>query len=209
MSNDKIIATLTKLASATKSRKTFNQSVAKEFGTKLGSGAFRVVYAAGDTVIKLRRHSPRNDGRFDMDRINPSNQEESDAYSSFEDAIMAHFILKPTYVALPNGHDAILMDKVDFVWGELDWDEQMEYAKKNPKIHDQIQIINEVFQDGHDHNVGVKGDRAYLIDFNLDKTWKGMMKSLKPRARKVLESVGVKFKGRKPKVKLLAAEAGT
>ena len=174
----------------------------------MGGGAFRLAYDAGKLVIKLRRYEPNKDNPFSMIMINDANKEEATAYEAFKDPIFVHFILRPTYVSLPNKHDAILMEKVDFVWGDLGYDERDEYAKNNPLVHNQIQIIKEVFRDGHDFNIGVKGNRAYLIDFNFPKTWDGEIKSFKSSARKALEQVGVKFRGRKPKVKLLAMEEG-
>lgn len=208
MSNENIIATLTKLASTTKSRKDFNQSVENTYGTRLGAGAFRKVYDAGNVVIKLRRHVPKHDNKFPMARINSSNKEEIEGYESFKkNTFFIHFILQPTYVALPNKHDAVLMDKVDYVLGELSYDEQERLAEEKPNLYKQIQVIKEVFHDGHDFNIGIIGERAYLIDFNFCGTWDGMMKHMKATARKCLEAAGVKFKGRKPKVKLKVFQA--
>lgn len=213
MSNKSIIATLTKLAAANKSRANFNKAVAAAFPTKLGAGAFRKVYAAGDTVIKLRRAIPLRSNAFPMYKIDAANRDEGEAYAKFANKhkMFAHLVLKPTYVSLPNGHDVVLMDKVDFVWREVSgWTGmcQSDYARQNPEIHNQIQVIQETFQDGHDGNIGIKGNRAYIIDFNFSGTWHGSLNEYKPRVRKVLEAVGVKFRGRKPKAAPVAMEAG-
>jgi hypothetical protein len=213
MSNESIIATLTKLAEANESRLEFNRAVAAAFPCMLGEGGFRKVYDAGEVVIKLRRDLPKYDNTFPMRAINIANREEGEGYESFakENPRFAHFVLKPTYVTLPNKHDVVLMEKVDFVWGEVDeWTGmgQDEYAQLNPEIHNQIQVIQEVFQDGHDGNVGIKGNRAYLIDFNFTGTWWDSLKIHNLRARQVLEAVGVKFRGRKPKARPMVMEAG-
>lgn len=208
MSNKSIIATLTKLAEENKSRADFNRAVKAAFPVCLGAGAFRKVYDAGDVVIKLRRHEPRRNNAFPMSQIDSSNSDEASSYLRFKKAnpIFAHFILQPTLITLPNGHDAVLMEKVDFVWGSS---AMLRRSVENNRhdIHNHIQVISLVFMDSHDNNVGIKGNRAYLIDFNFCGTWTGMQ-DYKERARNVLEAVGIKFRGRKPKKALMAMEAG-
>ena len=169
MSNEAIIATLTKLAKANPTRGAFNRAVADKF-IKIGSGAFRMVFDAGDVVIKVRRAVPCRENEFPMEKIDKSNRDEAKAYASLVKCqpTLATFVLKPTLVKLPNGHDAIIMEKVDDVWGNMD---QSEVEDNNHFLHNQIQVIQMAFQDGHECNVGVKGNRAFLIDLNFYDRW--------------------------------------
>lgn len=206
MSNAATVATLTKLARDNPKRRDFNKAVKAAFPVCLGEGAFRKVYEAGDTVIKLRRHEPRRGNAFPMSQIDSSNADEANGYTKFKkkNAVFAHFVLEPTYVSLPNGHDAVLMKKADFVWGTTPHQIRSEIENKRHDVHNQIQIICEVFQDAHDNNIGVIGNRAFLVDFNFDKLWNSAS-DYKERARKVLEAVGVRFRGRKPALKAMEA----
>jgi translation elongation factor EF-G len=169
MSNEAIIATLTKLAKANPTRGAFNRAVADKF-IKIGAGCFRMVFDAGDVVIKVRRATPIRENPFPMEKIDKSNRDEAKAYASLIKCqpTLATFVLPSTLVKLPNGHDAIIMEKVDAVWENMDQDD---VTSNNHFLHNQIQVIQMAFQDGHDANVGVKGNRAFLIDLNFYDRW--------------------------------------
>jgi hypothetical protein len=213
MSNENIISILTKLAEANPKREDFNRAVETMFKC-VGVGQFREVYAAGEVVIKLRRYTEED---FPMRQINASNREEARAYKRFlrEYPVEAMLVLKPTLVKLPNKHDAVLMERVDQVYGKMALAVRNRFMDEKPLIHNQIQVIQSLFQDGHDNNVGIKGSRAYLIDFNFYRTWNEG--ATVADVKRVLRAVGVKFpygkRKRKAKVKaapvaLTAMEAG-
>ncbi len=212
MSQDNILATLTKLAEAHPKRADFNKAVKVEFPFVLGSGAFRRVHDTDEGfVIKLRHDKPKRDNPFPMKEIDASNKEELAGYNKIKrkSALLAQFVLKPTYFALPNGHDVVLMEKMDNTWDSLGWRGRKDVEKNNPNLHNQIQIIEQHFSDGHWKNCAVKGSRAYLIDLNIISVWNWDAES-KAFARLTLEKAGVKLKGRKPKkvVMLQAYSAG-
>jgi hypothetical protein len=165
------LAILKTLAQDFPSRGDFNKAVAANF-RKVGHGAFRLVFDAGDVVIKIRRVKPKRDNAFPMSQINSSNRDEAAAYKKLlkSNPELATFVLKPTLVKLPNGHDVVMMEKVK-VWGSLNYAARCKVEETDNYLHDQIQVIQGAFQDAHDNNVGIKGDRAYLIDFNFANLW--------------------------------------
>jgi tRNA A-37 threonylcarbamoyl transferase component Bud32 len=165
------LAILKTLAQDFPNRADFNKAGAANF-RKVGHGAFRIVFDGGDVVIKLRWAAPKRDNKFPMSLINSSNRDEAAAYKKLlkSNPDLATFVLKPTLVKLPNGHDVILMEKVK-VWGGMKYNARCKVVDNNTYLHDQIQVIQTAFQDAHDNNVGIKDDRAYLIDFNFASMW--------------------------------------
>lgn len=211
MSNDFTLGslrhTLTKLAKDNPDRKDFNAAVKRAFPVCLGEGAFRKVYEAGNLVVKVRRHEPRRNNPHPMRRIDSANSDEMEGYNDFckSQRVLSRLVLPPTYFFLPNGHDAIVMEKMDNTWDGVGHRGRMDIEKNNQVLHNQIQVIQEIFSDGHPGNIGFKGNRAYLIDFNFTDTW-GIDDDTKRNVRKVLEAAGEKFRGRKPKAVLQAQE---
>lgn len=202
MSNNSIIATLKALAKDFPRRSDFNKAVAANFGKRLGSGAFRTVYDAGDVVVKLRRHRVRDDGSFGMDEINTANAEEAESYTDLKRAapLLANFVLQPTYVKLPNKHDAIIMQKVEKLWGRLTSAQRKRHEDEDTLMGKQYRIISHVFYDSHWNNIGIIGNRAYLIDFNRGFCG-DLADEFEDMAKNVLTELGVL----KPKLKAVAA----
>jgi len=168
---DNTLAILKTLAQDFPNRGGFNKAVAANF-RKVGQGDFRLVFDAGDVVFKIRRANPKRDSAFPMSQINSSNRDEAAAYKKLlkSNPDLATFVLKPTLVKLPNRHDVVMMEKVK-VWSSLNCNARCEVEENDNYLHDQIQVIQTSFRDAHDNNVGIKGDRAYLIDFNLANLW--------------------------------------
>jgi hypothetical protein len=198
MSIDTIIDTLTTLATTYKSRVGFNKSIASHY-KKIGSGAFRIVFDAGTYVIKVRRSVPCSSNPFPIAMIHAANKDERDGYEKVKIAsrTFAKFVCEPHYFSLPNGHDVIIMEKVEVVYGQLDRKSRKKYDADDI-INDQMTLISEIFVDGHWNNIGIRGNRAYLIDVNMSEFHRGS-NYYEKRSRNVLRKVGVKFPGRKPK----------
>jgi hypothetical protein len=209
MSNDFSLGslrhTLTNLAKGNPTRKDFNAAVKRAFPVCLGEGAFRKVYEAGDLVIKVRRHEPRRCNPHPQYRIDAANSDEMKGYKDFckTQPVLSRLVLPPTYFCLPNNHDAIIMEKMENTWEGVGCRGRMDIEENNTALHNQIQVIQEIFSDAHGANIGFKGKRAYLIDFNFTDTW-GIDRECKMNVRRVLEAVGEKFRGRKPKQVLQA-----
>jgi len=209
MSQDKILATLTKLAEAHPKRADFNKAVKVAFPFVLGSGAFRRVHDTDEGfVIKLRHDKPKRDNAFPMREIDSSNKDELAGYNKIKrrSALLAHFVLKPTYFALPNGHDVVLMEKMDNTWDSIGYAARRNVEKNNHALHNQVQVIEKTFNDGHWKNIGIKGNRAFLLDVNFSNIWSWDDED-KAFARLTLEKAGVKLRGRKPKKVLMTMEA--
>lgn len=168
MSNTDVLSILNKLAKNNRKRVDFNRAVRKAFPKCLGHGAFRSVYAAGDMVVKLRR-SRTNDSGFSMSDIHPANKEEADNYEDMvrNNPMFARFVLRPTYYTLSNGHDAVLMRRVEKVWGSLPRYIRDRHEEEDTLLGRQYRIISNCFRDAHLGNIGVIGKRLYLIDLNM------------------------------------------
>lgn len=177
-------------------RRKFNALVAANF-RKLGHGAFRIVFDAGDYVIKLRRHKPYDQNEFPMREIDKSNADEVRGYKQLvkEWDYLSQFVLKPTMMRLPNKHNVVIMPKVDAVVRKLeeagsDNDEWEEDAPEN--LLDQVTFIEENFRDGHTANIGILGKRAYLIDINFAGLFYGAAsepKDTEAWAKRLLDAV--------------------
>jgi len=168
MSNASILSTLNKLASANPKRADFNRAVRNAFPKCLGHGAFRSVFAADEnTVIKLRRSRPNSSG-FTMKDIKTANQEEAEHYENLlkNNPLFARFVLPPIYYTLPNGHDAVLMRRVEKVWGKLRQSVRERHERLDTVLGRQYRIISNCFQDSHWGNIGLLNNRLYLIDIN-------------------------------------------
>lgn len=193
MSNDSTTATLVKLAKAHPKRADFNRSLKEAFGKPLGSGAFRTVFAADkETVIKVRRSRPNGSG-FRMCDIQDSNREEAEAYEQLvdEDPIFAQFVLPPIYIALPNNHDAVMMKRVEKVWGKLSQCVREKHERDDTLIGRQYRIISNVFEDSHWDNIGIMGNRVFLIDMNQGFYGKHWRDAFREMAINVLTELGV------------------
>ena len=167
MSKD-IINKLEELADLNPKTADFNRAVRKAFPKCLGHGAFRSVYAADeDTVIKIRRSRPNRSG-FSMRDIKTANVEEAEHYENLlkNNPLFARFVLPPIYYTLPNGHDAVLMRRVEKVWGKLSQRTREKHERNNTLLGRQYRIISNCFWDSHWGNIGIIGNRAYLIDLN-------------------------------------------
>jgi hypothetical protein len=195
--------TLKKLAAAFPERADFNREVLRAF-KKIGQGAFRIVVDGGDVVIKLRRATPWRENSFPMKEIDSSNRDEAIAYTKLlkKNPDLATFVLKPTLVKLPNGHNVILMEKVT-VWGKMRYETRSKIEENDNYLHDQIQVIQSTFSDSHDNNVGIKDGRAYLIDFNYDGVW-----NQDESDKEFIDGVLRRMREREGKGKLLAMKAG-
>jgi hypothetical protein len=173
---DTIIANLTKMVKVAKNdRNTFNKMVQGYYGDPIGAGAFRKVFDAGDFVVKLRRVKPFWDNPFPMSQIHTSNADEAKGYRSLRRnwKYLSGFVLKPLYVELPYGHDAIIMPKVERTCRDLEnehGDEWRSFAVEegewSPILDAQYCFVTECFNDSHDANLGYIGNRLYLIDIN-------------------------------------------
>jgi hypothetical protein len=167
------------LAAKHKSRKGFNHAVGKKFGF-INDGAFRCVYDAETYVIKLRQHENRSS--FDDEDIDMANEQEAQNYEELmvEAPSVAFFVLAPIYIALPNGHDAILMRKVSVVANDEHYADIMgsddecyglnDYAAKHftDLMQEQLEFITGSFCDSHDNNIGwdMATGRVWFIDYN-------------------------------------------
>jgi hypothetical protein len=152
-------------------RRIFNKFVGNKY-RQIGQGAFRIVFDAGDYVIKLRRHKPWRENEFPMRQINSSNSDEMKGYKSIarDWKFVAQFVLKPTLIRLPNKHNVVIMPKVDAIVRTLEEDgiDNDEWKDDAPvNLVDQVTFIQETFRDGHTANIGILGRRAYLIDINF------------------------------------------
>jgi hypothetical protein len=148
-------------------RKAFNKMVKDTF-THLGSGAFRMCYDTGmGYVVKIRRAKPSSHNPFPMNFINEANQAERDGFVnvSSEWKNLGHFVLEPYYISLPNGHDIIIMKKVEYIVG--DNGENEDWMKENPLLFNMMQMLQDTFRDAHLNNLGVLDGRVYLIDVNF------------------------------------------
>lgn len=137
-----------------------------------------------------------------MDEINTANAEEAESYTDLKRAapLLANFVLQPTYIKLPNKHDAIIMQKVEKLWSRLTYAQQHRHEDEDTLLGKQYRIISHVFCDSHWDNIGIIGNRAYLIDFN--RGWcRSLADELEGMAKSVLKELGVL----KPKLKALAA----
>lgn len=191
MSKD-IIDTLEELADRNPIRADFNRAVRKAFPKCLGHGAFRSVYAADkDTVIKIRRSRPNGSG-FSMRDIRVSNQEEAEYFEMLEreQPLFARFVLPPVYWTLPNGHDVVTMRRVEKVWGKLRQSVREKHEDGDTLLGRQYRIISNVFQDAHWGNIGIIGNRAYLIDINQGFHGDEWLADFVPMANEVLVELG-------------------
>jgi len=173
-------AALTKLAAKYKSRRSFNGAVSKKFPF-IDDGVFRRVHDAGTFVIKVRQHE--NDSDFDDWQIDDANTDEMCMYDNLvaEAPSVAFFVLAPVYLALPNGHDAIIMPKVSVVANDehfghvIGTDEDCcdlrDYIANHmsPLMYEQFVFITDSFSDMHDGNIGwdAATGRVWCIDYNL------------------------------------------
>ena len=203
MSKD-IIDTLEEIAYLNPKRADFNRAVRKAFPKCLGHGAFRSVFAADDMVIKIRRSRPNGSG-FRMSDIQTANQEEAEHYETLamEQPLFANFVLPPIYYTLPNDHDAVVMRRVEKVWGKLRQSVREKHEDGDTLLGRQYRIISNVFQDAHWGNIGLLNNRLYLIDLNQgfhDSEW---LADCAPMATSVLTELGEI----KPKAKALKAGA--
>lgn len=159
MSLDTIRSTLETLARTTRSMETFNGATGSVF-PMLDSGSYRVVFDAGDYVIKLRKP----EGTWSKDMMHNGNCIERRNWMNLPSE-MQFFVLEPIYMVLPNGHDAIVMRKVNVThtaksgrWW-LSW---------TPAMNMQHRFILNTFIDSHERNIGwdVTTERVWLIDYN-------------------------------------------
>src|SRR6185369_13178317 len=102
MTKKSIITTLRKLSKRHPTRKGFNSAVGKMF-PKIGEGAFRKVYDAGEYVIKLR-HTWHDGMYYDKEEIDSGNRIEMNVYRQIAKHApsVAYFVLKPIHVKFPN-----------------------------------------------------------------------------------------------------------
>lgn len=151
---------------AGENRETFNHMIMGEFGKCIGSGAFRMVFASKDWVIKVRRHEMREDASFSMQEIEPSNREEIAGFRKLTRnwKVLSQFVMTPFYMKLANGHDVILMRKVDYVIGQRAY--STKWCNKNPLLEQMVSLLTECFRDAHEENLGVLNGRVYMIDVN-------------------------------------------
>lgn len=167
---------LTKLATAHKSRKSFNEAVEKRF-TKLGSGAFRHGFSTDgrDFAFKIRRHKPRRESGFSLSDINSSNRDEFDAYNSLRNSApsLAAFMVAPKFHKLPNRHDVIFMPRVKTLGDDWEW----ETDGWDKLAREQHELIDRNFRDAHGGNIGYTGNlrkpgcRLYMIDLNMGEPY--------------------------------------
>ena len=157
MNKKQVIVELTKLATNNLSRRSFNKAVHKNF-KQIGSGACRLVYDAGNSVIKIRRFKKICPITiFDMKKINNSNLDEYTMYLNIciNAPKLSPWLLKPEYFILPNNHDVVIMKKVETPIKLLD-----------NHINNQIIMLQDIFEDAHDDNLGILQNRVYVIDLN-------------------------------------------
>jgi len=195
-------------------RRLFNKFVGNKY-RQIGQGAFRIVFDAGDYVIKLRRHKPWRENEFPMSQINSSNSDEMKGYKSItrDWKFVSQFVLKPTMLRLSNGHNAIIMPKVDAVVRTLEDDDNYDSDgwKEDAEVNlvDQVTFIEENFRDGHTANIGILGKRAYLIDINFAGLFYGSAaepQDTEAWAKRLLDAVDAPAV---PKKKKIAAECVT
>lgn len=189
---------------AGKDRKTFNALVGDTY-RKIGQGAFRLVYDTGEFVIKLRRYKPQSSNDFPMRQINSSNADEMRGYKSIVRGWKwtGQFVLKPTLIRLPNGHNVIVMPKVDTIVRTLEDDGCDNDAWKDDApetLVDQVTFIEETFRDAHTANIGILGRRAYLIDINFAGLFYGAVedpKATEAWAKRLLDALVAPVKPKK------------
>lgn len=177
-----ITATLKELSGKYKSRAGFNKAVGCTY-KRIGEGAFRIVYAADDYVIKLRRSVKRRGDDWTSQQITEGNSSEHIAYQTMlENApSLAFFALAPVYLVLDNRHDAIIMPRVsthseDEHFNLVDAEEGGigldEYTSRffTRIMRDQYSFINNNFGDSHCGNIGwdMKAQRVWFIDLNFE-----------------------------------------
>jgi hypothetical protein len=180
-----IKAILADLANKHKTRRGFNKSLRRVFGF-INSGQFREVYSAGRYVVKVRRYEELE---FDMEEIDESNYKEYREYLKVARRYpnLAQFIQRPNYVKLPNGHDAVIMKRVE-VFDHDNLDEDFDGGDHfNGVMLEQYKFIVNNFTDGHDGNIGWdwKNERLYMIDFN----YSGFVMSAESEAKELLEEL--------------------
>lgn len=177
-----ITATLKELSGKYKTRAAFNKAVGRTY-QQIGEGAFRIVYAADDYVIKIRRVRRRGGDDWTMRQINEGNSSEHIAFQTMlENApSLAFFALAPAYLVLDNRHDAIIMPRVsthseDEHFNLVDAEEGGicldEYVSRffTGIMRDQYRFINNNFGDAHEGNIGwdLKAQRVWFIDLNFE-----------------------------------------
>jgi len=161
-------------AKAGKGRKKFITEMEKSF-TFIGEGAFRLVFASNDFVIKVRRHKPDEDCGFSQRQINSSNQDETNGYEELSSdwEHLPGFVVKPILVELPHGHDVVIMERVTPIRSLVDDGEEaddsiIELLETNRRQLLQFQFLQETFMDSHSGNLGInKAGNVVIFDFNI------------------------------------------
>jgi hypothetical protein len=152
------------IARRCKTRGDFNKAAMKEF-PKVGEGSYRVALDAGDYVIKLRLTD--KEGAWSPCMMEPCNAVERQNWMALTNEFQ-FFVLEPTYIVLPNDHDAVIMPKVAvFNAAHMSWcDFRSTYF--SPLMNEQWVFIRNAFADSHEHNIGwsVAEQRVWLIDYN-------------------------------------------
>jgi hypothetical protein len=193
-------AALKKLAAKHKTRKGFNHAVGRMFDF-INDGAFRQVYDAGTYVIKVRNHKKLF--RLNDEDIDMANKVEAQNYKDLMVAApsVAFFVLAPIYIALPNGHDAILMRRVSVCAGDDHYKDALEsecydmddYADKyfTDLMKEQMEFITGAFRDAHDDNIGwdMATGRVWFIDYNNGVDTCERSPDSKRYAKRVMQSV--------------------
>jgi hypothetical protein len=171
------------IAEKSSTMESFLRNVNKQFN-KIGQGAFRVVFDAGNFVVKIRRHEPWEENEYCMEGqrgILASNREERAGYNRLKKNAphLKYFVMEPHYFKLANGHNVIIMEKAtmlgkalgcskdEYGYYEINSDDLVEGSI----VERQHAFINENFADSHDNNMGINKDGLLvMIDFNFNHT---------------------------------------
>jgi hypothetical protein len=160
-----------KIAANSKGRKMILKNMRKKFD-ELGHGVFRTVFNVGGVAVKIRNPEPGECwGSFSQRECDNSNRDEYNAYRSLASDYpsLAMCVLKPTYLKLANGHDAILMPLVSVLDDDTEDLYDAEFPGFTRNMKRQYEFITNHFRDAHDHNIGwsVEEDRVWIIDMNV------------------------------------------
>lgn len=167
MTKAQTIATLKELATKYKSRSGFNRAVGKMFG-EIGEGAFRRVHTDGAYAIKIRLTPTEASNCVEPEELDSANEDEMVSYIQIAKHApdVAYFVLKPTYISLPNDHDAVLMKRVDAEPTEcIDT-----IVDSHPMMRKQYDFILDTFNDAGDTNIGwdTRSKRMWYLDLNYE-----------------------------------------